>query len=197
MEEGKQLPKIEDHTLYGKFMADLKEKPDSYFIQINEKYKTKSYNIMVDMNDYFRKRGAIYEKKEETNDTNGNGDKWKIPIIEDFSPEGNLLFEMIVKFDELVANPVDKTTSTEAVVITHLGKMFAASKKIDEILKKSDSELIGYGYTAEDISALRSFSKRIQDVIKEKFKEVFYTDIDKTPEEILREKLGKTALEER
>ena len=197
-EEGKTIPKIEDHTLHGKFMADLKEKPDSYFIQINEEYRKKSNDIMVDMYDYFRKRGAVLEEIDtnEPSNTNEPKKKWGPPFFEEFSAEGNMLFGRLIEFDELVAEPIDKAKSSEATVKMNLAKMFAARERIDEILKKSDSELLGYGLNADDIKMLRSFATRIQGVIKEKFQKVYYIDIDKSPEKI-RKKLGEDAIKER
>lgn len=198
MEEGKQLPEIEDHTLHGKFMADLKEKPDSYFIQINEEYQKKSNEIKVDMYDYFRKRGAVLEENDtnEPSNTNEPKKKWGQPFFEEFSAEGNMLFGTLIEFDELVAEPIDKAKSSEATVKMNLAKMFAAQERINEILKKSDSELLGYGLNTEDIKMLRSFATRIQGVIKEKFQKVYYIDIDKSPEKI-RKKLGEDAIKER
>lgn len=202
MEEGKQLPNVEDHTLHGKFMADLKEKPDIYFVQINEEFQKKSNDIMVDMYEYFRKRGAILEETEvvnttnESSNTNGLKKKLGMPFFKDFSAEGNMLFGRLIEFDELVAEPVDKVKSSEATVKMNLAKMFAARDRLDEILKKSDSELLGYGLKADDIKMLRSFATRIQGVIKEKFQKVYYIDIDKSPEEI-RKKLGEDAIKER
>lgn len=180
MEEGKQLPEMEDHTLHGKFI--LSEQPREYIDSLNREIFEETRKIEIDFVDFLNRSGSKLVK---------TSDGVMIPMNKDYTKEGNVILGKFWKINKTLAEIIDPDKMSEMDIKVKLVDVLACYKEIQGFEKLSDDELMAYGIKGEELDSIRALYARVKECAEKKFSRMTNMQIDKMTDEELSDLVGK------